>query len=177
MHRLELTGSERRKLEQQLKHTRDAHVYRRTLAVLECAQGNPIAQVGRLLRVDRRSVHRWIYAYCESRDPIALWDDVRTGRPADWTKECTDWLRALLQVSPPELGYFSVNWTVPLLQESLELCSGRRFSDDTIRRELRKQGYVWKRTRYVLAPDPEREKKKANPAENQAFSGANCAAG
>lgn len=33
-------------------------------------------------------------------------------------------------------------------------------SDVTIRRGLDQLGYVWKRPRYVLAPDPEREKKR-----------------
>jgi Winged helix-turn helix len=58
------------------------------------------------------------------------------------------------------MGYFAVNWTVPLLQEQLEHGTGERLSDDTIRRELRRMGYAWKRSRYVLDPDPEEEKKR-----------------
>jgi hypothetical protein len=59
-----------------------------------------------------------------------------------------------------ELGYFAVNWTVPLLRDPLVMCTSQRFSDHTIRRGLRQLNYVWKRPRYVLAPDPEREKKR-----------------
>jgi hypothetical protein len=53
-----------------------------------------------------------------------------------------------------------VNWTVPLLQEHLSRCTDRWLSDDTIRRELDRLGYVWKRFRSVLPPDSRREKKK-----------------
>jgi hypothetical protein len=62
------------------------------------------------------------------------------------------------------MGYDAVNWTVPLLQEHLRTCAGRWLSDDTIRRELDRLGYTWKRFRYVLPPDPEREKKTRHPA-------------
>jgi hypothetical protein len=82
----------------------------------------------------------------------------------------------MLAVSPRELGYVSANWTVPLVQEVLQVCSSKRFSDDTIRRELREMDYAWKRPRYVLVPDPEREKKTSNSPQNQGSSCAECAA-
>jgi transposase len=46
-----------------------------------------------------------------------------------------------------------------LLQEELEQGTGIAFSEDAIRDELHRLGYVWKRPRYVLDPDPEVEKK------------------
>jgi len=78
-------------------------------------------------------------------------------------------LRSLLQTSPDRLGYFAVNWTVPLLQEQIERKTGLRLSEDTIRRELQRQHYVWKRYRYVLEPDPDLEKKTQNQAANPQF--------
>jgi hypothetical protein len=38
-------------------------------------------------------------------------------------------------------------------------------------------GYVWKRSRYVLAPDPEKEKKTANSPQNQGFAATQCVVG
>lgn len=177
MNGLSLNRPQRRRLERQLQQTRDARVYRRTLAILEFVRGRPVAQIARTLEVDRRSVYRWVDAYCESLDPLALEDDARSGRPCRWSEECSEWLGGFLTKSPRELGYIEANWTIPLLQECLELCSGKRFSDDTLRRRLRQLGYVWKRTRYVLAPDPEREKKTADSLENQASSAAQRAVG
>jgi hypothetical protein len=62
------------------------------------------------------------------------------------------------------VGYPGPNWTIPLLQAYVERCSGQRLSDDTIRRQMRRLDDVWKRFRYVLPPDPEREKKRRHPA-------------
>jgi len=112
MDTLALTAWQRRRLQQQLRATHDARVYRRTLAVLEVARGELL-------------------------------------------------VRELLGQSPQDLGYFAAEWTVPLLQEHLAHCTGRRPSDDTVRRELDRQGYTWKRSRYDLDPDPELGGKKA----------------
>jgi transposase len=172
-----LTGKHRRQLERQLRKTHDVRLYRRTLAVLEYDRGQSIAAIARTLRVNRRSVHRWIHAYRESFDPESLCDDDRPGRPRRWTEECSEWLQAFLRHSPTELGYYAVNWTVPLLREPLMMSAAHWFSDDTIRRALRGLGYVWKRARYVLAPDPEREKKTSNSPGNAPFAASECAVG
>ena len=49
---------------------------------------------------------------------------------------------------------------MPLLQEVLEIATEQWVSDDTLRRALDRLNYVWKRPRYDLDPDPEREKKR-----------------
>jgi transposase len=172
MDELALSRRQRLQLEEQLRRTRDAHVYRRTLAILEWDRGQPISQIARMLCVNRRSVYRWIEAYGEAHDPSSLEDDARAGRPREWTDDCSVWLQAFLRTSPVELGYFAGNWTVPLLQECLELSTQMRFSDDTLRRALKDQGYAWKRTRYVLVPDPEREKKTTYSPGNPLSSAA-----
>ena len=66
----------------------------------------------------------------------------------------------LLGPAPQDLGYAAVEWTVPLLQQRLRQRLGLRFSDHTIRQELQRRRYVWKRSRYALDPDPELEKKR-----------------
>ena len=49
---------------------------------------------------------------------------------------------------------------------------GRPFSDDTLRRELQRLRFTWKRSRYTLDPDPEAGgKKEAHPAATPAFAG------
>jgi transposase len=69
-------------------------------------------------------------------------------------------LQTLLILSPEWFGYYATHWTVPLLKNQLRQNTGEEYSSDTIRRWLHELGYVWKRPRYVLAPDPEREKKR-----------------
>jgi transposase len=162
MDSITLTAWQRRRLQRQLRTARDARLYRRTLAVLDVARGEPVTAVACRLGVTPRAIYYWIDSYSHRHDPEALRDRDRPGRPA--------LLRGLLLgPSPQDLGYFATEWTVPLLQDYLAHRTGRRPSDDTLRRELQRQGFVWKRSRYALDPDPElREKKAAAPLANPA---------
>jgi transposase len=169
---LTLTYWQRRHLERQLRSTRDARVFRRTLAVLEVAGGEPVASVARRLRVTLRAVYHWAATYGRDHAPAALADRDRTGRPRLLTPADRESLRELLDCSPQGMGYFAAPWTVPLLREHLTRRTGRPFSDDTLRRELQRLRYSWKRSRYTLDPDPELGgKKEAHPAATPAFAG------
>ena len=159
---LKLTRWQRLRLQRQLKETQDARVYQRTLAILEASRGRSIAQIAQMLGVTRQSVYNWIEAYAQAHDPGALLDESRSGRPSLWTEDLRGLLQTLFEHAPDQLGYFAVNWTVPRLQEEVEHRTGHRLSEDTIHRELDRLGYVWKRYRYVLDPDPEEEKKTAD---------------
>ncbi len=168
---LPLTRWQRLRLQRQLQTTPDARVYRRTLAVLEYSRGQPIAHIAQALGVTRQSVYNWVGIYTQDHDPSALGDEDRSGRPSLWTEEMRALLQALLTQAPDQRGYFAVNWTVPLLQEEIKHCTGQSLSDDTLRRELDRLGYVWKRGRYVLDPDPQREKKTTDPPANSGNQG------
>jgi transposase len=159
---LRLTVAERRQLEQQLRATRDAGLYRRTLAILETADGRPISEVARLVRTSRRSVHYWIESYQRARDPACLADQRGGNHPTLWTEDRQAALHASLERLPDQFGYQAVEWTVPLLGEHLARCAGQRPSTTSIRRRRHDLGYVWKRPRYIPDPDPERDKKTAD---------------
>ena len=172
MDTLTLTYWQRRHLERQLHSTRDARVYRRTLAVLEVANGESVASVARRLRVTLRAVYHWVASYGRDHAPDALADRDRSGRPRLLTPSDQELLRELLSCSPQERGYFAAQWTVPLLREHLARRTGRPLSDDTLRRELQRLRYTWKRSRYTLDPDPEfGGKKEAHPASDPAIAG------
>lgn len=156
-----LSSRQRGRLVSRLRQAQDVRVYRRTLAVVEVGRGKPVAEVARTLGVTRQSVYNWIGSYAETSGPDALQESPRLGRPRLWTQDSDVVLEALLQASPEHCGYPGANWTVPWLQEQLARNLGRRYSDDTVRRGLHGLGYVWKRSRYVLEPDPERGEKDA----------------
>jgi len=137
--------------------------------VLEVSRGQSIAQVAEALAVSRQSVYNWVAAYAQRRDPHVLQDEPRSGRPSHWTEDHQALLRFLMERSPDQFGYFAVHWTVPLLQEQWEHSTGERLSDETIRRGLLGLGYVWKRGRYQLEPDPELEKKTSHPGSDPSF--------
>ena len=157
-----LSGLERRQVREQLRRTHDVRWYRRLLALLAYDRGEPISSIARRLDVSRKSVHGWLARFREQRCTKALCDAPRSGRPtkADVTFDAV--LQSLLILSPERCGYRAQHWTVRLLRDQLRKDLKQDYSDDTIRRSLHRLGYVWKRPRYVLAPDPEQEKKTPN---------------
>lgn len=157
-----LKVSERRQLRTMLQQTSDVRLYRRLLAVLECDRGTPIGTVAESLGVSRQSVYNWIARFRERGDAAELRDTPHLGRPARAGEAFDTLLRILLMLSPERFGYHATHWTVRLLRDQVRQNMGEDYSDDTIRRALHRLGYVWKRPRYVLMPDPEREKKTAN---------------
>jgi transposase len=171
MNDLHLTPWQCRPLEAQLKATRDAGLFRRTLAILEVGRGQSVADVARLLRTSRVSVYQWVACYAQDHDPSALGDHRGGNHPTVWTEDLQAALRDCLGQSPERFGYQAVSWTVGLLQQQLApLCEGG-LSTRTIRRQLDDWGYVWKRPRYVLDPDPERDKKTAYTPAFAAIAG------
>jgi transposase len=177
MDELSLSRQQRRQLERQLSETTDARLYRRTLAVLEVSRGVPIAEIAKTLAVSRQSIYNWVSVYSESFDPKSLVDAPRPGRPSAWTTPRQSLLQDVMQVSPEALGYYAGNWTVSLLQDYLERYIGCHLSENTIRRELARLDFVWKRSRYVLQPDPDEEKKTPNLPGNQPFAAAHHVVG
>lgn len=174
---MRLTASQRRILRVQLRRAADASYYRRLLAILELDRGRAVAEVAALLQVTRQSVYNWARSFEARPEPATLRDRYGVGRPSAWTEGLEALLRASLEQRPDELGYEGVNWTVPLLREYLHCQGGCWLSDDTIRRKLDRLGYVWKRYRYVLPPDPEREKKTRHPAAAAGLAATQCQAG
>jgi len=177
MDHLDITARQRRQLERHLHATRDARTYRRTPAVLEVARGRPVADVARSLGVTRQALYNWLAAYARDCDPRDLADAPRPGRPPDWTPGLLDALGEAMAQPPGRWGYPAANWTVPLLREHLAERAGPWPSDTALRRRLHGLGYVWKRHRYVLPPDPEREKKTRHPPPGAAVAGPRRAAG
>lgn len=177
MSKIGLNPYERRQLRKQLHGTSDARLYRRLLAILEIDQGKSVSETAHLLNVSCQSIYNWIDRFRQEGEVAALVDRYGIGRPTLWTEERLALLRNFLESSPRPWGYYAVDWTVPLLQEQLGHYTGQRFSEDTVRRALHHLGYVWKRGRYCLAPDPELEKKTADSQKSPEFAAPERAAG
>jgi transposase len=147
------------------------------MALLALDEGQSVGEVAEFLGVSRQSVYNWADAFESAPRPEALRDHYGGGRPSLWTRSMQRLLQGGLRRRPADLGYAGVNWTVPLLREYLHDRTGAWLSDDTIRRQLGRLGYVWKRSRYVLPPDPEREKKTRDPGPPGPFAAAECGVG
>ena len=174
-----LTAAQRWRLERELALARDAAFFRRVFALLEIDAGRPLEEVARQLRVSVRSVYRWIERYRTHAGLEGLRYQPGQGRPLRWDERLEALLPAVLARCPRDFGYVATGWTVPLLQQVL--AQGRpdepTLSEDTLRRRLHEHGYVWKRFRYVLAADPQREKKTPVAPPNSGLAGAHRAFG
>ena len=156
MELLHLTPQQRSRLRHLRDTTHDAGRLRRRLALLQLDQGLSVADVAEELGVTRQSVYNWLGRYLDAPTPLALSDRRGYGHLTAWDEDLRAAMRSSLEQAPAHWGYRDLEWTVPLLQEHLARWDGRCWSDTTLRRQLHRLGYVWKRPRYVLQPDPRR---------------------
>ena len=144
------TAVDRRRLARAMDAAAAARVFRRLAAVLLVAEGHSVVDSARVVRTHRRNVARWVHQYLATRDPTALVDRARSGRPR--TAAPTDGaLRRILRTDPRTLGFQATTWTTPLLAT---WCAERFHcvvSPRTMRRRLHALGYRWKRPRYRYA--------------------------
>jgi transposase len=144
---------------------------RRLLALIHVGQGQSISEVARWLRVDRRTIYRWLDRFADSGKAEALEDQGGRGRRRLWSDELASLVQTALAQSPRQLGYPANTWTVSVLHAFLAVyLPEQEVSVWTVRRRLKEMGYVWKRFRYVLAPDPEAEKKTPALAADSSFA-------
>lgn len=143
------TQRDQKRLRAALSNEPRSRVYRRLEALLWVAEGLPISEAARRVRVDRSSVHRWVAAYQQAREVAALADAPRCGRPPAAKPLSPTKLAATLQRDPRRLGFSATTWTVPLLANYLNQSGELHISQRTLRRRLHAFGYRWKRPRYV----------------------------
>lgn len=172
-----LSEAEQRRLSEALRRTHDAREYKRTLAVLECGRGKSKSAVARLLNVTRQSVHNWVSRYRRDKQPSAMHDAPRSGRPRKADETVETLVQALMVIPPERCGYHATHWTIPLLRNQVRKNLDRQCSEMTMRRCLHRLGYAWKRPRYVLARDPQCEKKKPAAARSWQLAEAQRGAG
>lgn len=159
MNGISLNAAEERQSRETLQHPHHVRQYRRSLAVLEFARGKPVHEVAQSLHVTRQSIYNWVMRFCHTGRCAALVDRPRTGRPSRADGTADTFLQELMGMQPTQCGYRATCWTVSLLQDQLRQHLNQVFCKETLRRVLHRLGYVWKRPRYVLAADEQREKK------------------
>ena len=159
--------AEQRQLLEMLRRTHDARTYTRTLAVLECGRGKSTSAVAQSLNVTRQSVHNWVSRYRRSTQPTALCDAPKSGRPRKADEAVEALVQRLMVMSPDRCGYQATHWTLQLLCDQVRQNLDRQCCERTIQRCLHRLGYVWKRPRYVRAPELQSKIKKSAAAFTQ----------
>lgn len=157
-----LSEQQRAGLRQRLQTTTDAQVCRRCGALLDLDEGRLVAEVASEFGVTRQTLYNW-RRRCLQDDVFQLADQPRSGRPTKWKPEHLADLEDALARSPRDFGFQMIGWTAGLLKTLLAQRHGLQVSEDSVRDKLHELGYVWKRFRYTLRPDPQRVKKTAHP--------------
>lgn len=156
--RLQLRAEERTALVAAAERETQVRHWRRYRAVLLLAEHAP-EQVATLLACSRSSVYAWAVAY-RDHGLAGLAEPPRRGRPRSLDAAAVALLEQRLGEDPQTRGQHATGWTVPLLRADLAQ-TGPPVSARTIRRTLHRQGWRWKRPKYVLGrPDPDYAEKK-----------------
>ncbi len=152
-------------LRKELKVTRDANFYKRAFALLEIASGESISNVATKMQVQRSTIYNWI-DLASTGDVMRLYNSKKSGRPSLWTVDLDTLLYEALINHPWDYGYMAVEWTVSLLQQHLARFADTLLSPNSIRERIHFLGFVWKRPRYALKPDPCYSQKKLKSSKN-----------
>lgn len=149
---LQLTARDRDALAESARHSTDARVTRRALALLDLDAGEPPTRVAERYRVSRSTVYEWAARWGDADRPRSdrLRDADRSGRPPDTRDAVGAALADLMPTAPIDHGYRHPAWTTPLLLAHLKR-QGVEASDTTVRRALHALGYRWKRPRFLLS--------------------------
>jgi transposase len=151
-----LYASQRRRLEEVVRHPADTRQLRRAQALLWVDAGESVGEVAQRLRVTRQSIYNWIDRIHHREGFVAerLRDAPRSGRPAKKSEVVDPVVALLLGSDPHQYGYWATGWTNGLLRNFLQRHCDLKVSHQTVRKAIKRAGYRWKRPRYVLSRRP-----------------------
>jgi len=156
-----LDGRDRRRLAAALRRTAAASTYCRIQAVWLIAMDYAPRVVAQITGLSPRTIDRCVQRYVATRQPSALADAPRSGRPPGAARITAARIADALRRAPWRLGYAANGWTVALLASYLRQRYDCPITPDTLRRRMRALGLRCKRPRYVDATkDPHRTQKK-----------------
>ena len=156
-----LSEEQRRALEQLYRKTKVPRVRTRAQMILLSAEQNLKAEeIASIVRESAVTVLTWLKRYL-AEGIEGLQDAPRAGRSITVTEDFRKNLLESVRRRPRSLGLAFSMWTLQRLADYLAEKTGIRVSDETIRRELAKEGIVFSRPQHTISsPDPEYQVKK-----------------
>lgn len=154
---IQLTDQERKGLLQAYRSGNDSRISRRAHIVLLRAEGLSWQRIKQVMFCSFDLISQTLQAFAQARVPGIL-EQQQESRPVPgWLKKVLRWLS---ESTPRDFGYFRSRWSCETLAHLLAFETGQRLSGETIRRGLRRLGFVWRRPRPVVGPvDPEHAEK------------------
>lgn len=130
------------------------------MVLLSSEQGLKAEEIAAIVRESAVTVLSWLKRYM-AEGLEGLQDAPRAGRRLVVTEAFRKKLLESVRRRPRSLGLAYSMWTLQRLADYLAEQTGIRISDETIRRELAKEGIVFSRPQHTISsPDPEYQVKK-----------------
>jgi len=130
------------------------------MVLLSSEKGLKAEEIAQIVRESDITVLRWLKRYL-AEGIEGLKDAPRPGRSVVVTEEYRKRLLEVVRRRPRSLGLEYSMWTLQRLADYLAEETGLRMSDETVRRELAKEGIVFSRPQHTISsPDPEYQAKK-----------------
>jgi len=155
-----------------LSRSRNQHasIVERSKIILLSYQGKNDTEISKDLKVDYKTVRKWIKRVLDLGVKEGLVDKSRSGRPQDISAESRAWLVSLACMKPKNLGYPHEIWTQRLLVKHIrENCIKQghpdlsKINQGTISKILNASNIKPHKIRYYVAKvDPEFDQKAAN---------------
>jgi transposase len=158
-----LKQDERTLLKRKLRDkTLSVRIYERYRVIAEAAQGRSPKAIADRVGVHFTMVYDWIHRFNDRG--FAGFEDAPNpkGRPPSLSSRQVRQLITTALARPPDLGLPFTQWSVAKLKE---YCTRKKllpvFSDEWVRRLLRREGISFQRTKtWKESPDPQFESKK-----------------
>ena len=133
---------------------------RAQMVLLSAEKGLKAEEIAGIVRESQITVLRWLKRYL-AEGVEGLKDAPRPGRSTVVTEEYRKRLLEVVRRRPRSLDLEYSMWTLQRLSDYLAEETGIRISDETVRRELAKEGIVFSRPQHTISsPDPEYQVKK-----------------
>lgn len=154
-----LSGSELISLRHMHEYHGSRRVRMRALAIILSHERYPIQQIADIFEVRRQTISCWIDAW-ERRGLAGLCDEPRSGHPLILDADDEEFIRSCINDEPR-----SSKRVLALLEEK----RGKKVSESTIRRAIKKGRLRWKRVRKSLKPKQDEHKFQRAKQRNEAL--------
>ena len=121
-----------------LKQTKEARIFRRAQAVRDVVQGQRLQTVSDTLHFTYSALRKWVYRFA-SQGTQGLVDRPRPGRPRKVTCELEQSLNRLIDQDPLEHGSRSSQWNCRELAMVLAQQTGVQLGRESVRGVLKKR--------------------------------------
>ena len=147
----ELMETELTAIEDAIKQDERPEVRRRATAVRMLHLDKKPNEVAALLLVSEATIYNW-HARWREGGIEALANRPKSGRPQSATDAYRERLAEVIEQKPSVFGYAFTVWTTARLQEHMAQETGIEMSDETLRKVLADEEYVYRRPKHDLTP-------------------------